>query len=191
MTDDLRLLDFDWIAGELERTDIYTLLEQYENPPEDLPQPAVTLVQDALRLSAAALENDKTLLPSQLLGRLVYWDSDEWGDLPQQIAAWDEYDWLQPLQPMLTPAGGALLMTLKAHQEFILYAVFRAGRQELITIGNRDPAIRIWNLHNGCLLHEIGSGEAGVTAISFGISRGVKQYIRSPGMIAAPVHCSF
>lgn len=102
MSDNLRLLDIEWINRELERTDIYTLLEKYEDPPDDLPETAVAFVQDALRLSAPALEIDKTLLPSQLLGRLVYWDNEGWGDLPQQLLAWNEYDWLQPLKPMLT-----------------------------------------------------------------------------------------
>ena len=164
MSDEAKLLDFDWIAAELQRSDPYALLHHYADPPADLPQEAVALVRDALRLSAAALEKDKHLLPGQLLGRLTAWEAG-WGDLPAQIAAWEGYAWLRPLQPMLTPAGGALLYTLQAHQETVLQTLFTAGCRQAVTIGNRDPVIRIWELSSGRLLRELCGGEAGINAV--------------------------
>ena len=37
MSDDNRLLDFDWIHSTLEQADIYGLLADYDDPPADLP----------------------------------------------------------------------------------------------------------------------------------------------------------
>lgn len=57
-------------------------------------------------------------------------------------------------------------MTLWAHHEFVVDALFTANQEHLITIGNRDPLIRIWNLQDGRLLRELGASDAGVNAIT-------------------------
>jgi hypothetical protein len=45
------LLNFSWIAAELESSDIYALLPKYDTTPENLPGEAVTIVQEALPIS--------------------------------------------------------------------------------------------------------------------------------------------
>ncbi len=47
MSENWPLLDFAWIAAELEQSDIYALLEKYDDPPQELPEEAVTIVRDA------------------------------------------------------------------------------------------------------------------------------------------------
>ncbi len=165
MSDEGELLDFHWIADELVRVGVYTLLAAYDAPPDDLPSDAVAMVGDALRLSAAVLDADPTTLPGQLLGRLVAWD-EAWPDLPAQIREWREANWLEPLQPMLTPAGGAQRQSIQAHTEFVVAAVSRANESELLTCGNRDPVIRHWNLTDGRLLREFGPAAAGVNTLA-------------------------
>ena len=67
---------------------------------------------------------------------------------------------------MLAPGGGALLLTIRAHQEFITDARLTATGQHLITIGSRDPVIRVWDPDDGRLLRELQGSDAAVNAIA-------------------------
>jgi WD40 repeat protein len=67
------LLDFDWLQGKLDATNIREVLADFEmvTGGEDRHSP-LKLIEGALRLSAHVLDQDKNQLASQLWGRLLY-----------------------------------------------------------------------------------------------------------------------
>ncbi len=156
-------LDFEWMAAELARTDVYTLLALYTEAPEEYPAEAMRMVAEALRLGATALAQDPNQLAGQLLGRLASWDR-VWGDLPEQAAAWEGANWQRPLQPALTPAGGPLLAARQAHPERVLSLDLLAEEARMVSSGWNDPALKLWSVPDGELLGLLEGHAAGVSA---------------------------
>src|SRR5262245_19298746 len=109
---DLRrlLLDLRWMRAKLKATDLSELIVEYDWMADD---EDLGLVQGALRL-AQVLWQDPAQMPGQLLARLSG-KSPGMAAVCESIANWEEETWLQPLRPLLTPPGTALLLTLAGH----------------------------------------------------------------------------
>src|SRR5208337_2697629 len=112
--DELRglLIDCEWLEAKLKATDVVQLLADFDLASGD---EAITLVRDALRLSAHHLTRDPTLLRGQLHGRLLGVESANiQGLLPD---TGDRSLWLRCVTPSLTAPGGELIGTLKGHDD--------------------------------------------------------------------------
>ena len=108
---------------------------------------AITLVRDALRLSAHHLARDPTLLRSQLHGRLLGVESPEIQGLLRRPSG--RSPWLRCLTPSLTGPGGELILTLEGHADSVIAvavtpdgtrAVSALRRQDAEGLGPRPPA---------------------------------------------------
>jgi len=138
------LLDFDWIEAKLGASDLGALLADYERLPRD---PALRLLQGAIRLSAHVLAQHKDQLLPQLLGRIGR-EELELRSALEGKAARRTGAWLRPKLQSLTAPGGPLLRTLASHQnEVTAVAVLPDGAR--VVSGSGDGTLRLWDLDDG------------------------------------------
>ncbi|MCJ7445052.1 MAG: hypothetical protein MUO26_11100, partial [Methanotrichaceae archaeon] len=139
------LLDFSWIRAKLEKTNVQSLLLDYDLLSSDT---ELGYVQEAIQLSAHVLAQDNKQLPSQLYGRLICQESPRIQEMLKQITEFKTYPWLHPLTPSLVQAGGPLLRTLEGHTESVKgVAVIPDSR--LAVSASRDNSLKVWDLENG------------------------------------------
>lgn len=109
---------------------------------------ALKLIQGALRLSAHILAEDKTQLAGQLLGRLLSFSHLEIQGLLAQAKQWQDYPWLRPLSPSLTPPGGRLLRTLARHRDWVRAVALTSDGNRVIS-ASFDSTLKVWDLADG------------------------------------------
>jgi hypothetical protein len=154
------LLNFDWLEAKLRATDVVQLLADFDLASAD---GAITLVRDALRLSAQYLARDATLLRSQLRGRLLGVESAEIQSLLRDTGGRDP--WLRCLTPSLTAPGGELISTLEGHSGLVT-AVAMSGDGRRAVSGSRDKTLKVWDLATGQVLRTLEGHAADVTAVA-------------------------
>ena len=160
LTDYYQLLtDFHFITAKINHPEfgVQALIEDYDwvDDIEGLSHPKynhekvriLKLIQGALRLSAHILIKDKTQLPEQLWGRLLYFAIPEIQAM-LEVAKQSKTTWLRPLIPSLTPPGGRLLRTLAGHSNSVTAVVVTPNGKQLIS-GSMDKTIKVWNLATG------------------------------------------
>ena len=140
------LVDFDWLRAKLRATDVTALLADYEADKELASDPALRLVQAALRLSAHVLARDPTQLPGHLIGRLLTHPQPGIQGLLAQARAWRGEPWLCPRFPSLTSPGGPLWRTLEGHTGQVEAVAVAEGR---VISGSEDRTLRVWDLASG------------------------------------------
>ncbi|MGH9455788.1 MAG: WD40 repeat domain-containing protein, partial [Terriglobia bacterium] len=130
-----------------------------------LPPSPLLLVQGALRLSAHVLAQDKTQLPSQLIGRLLWNQESPIQHLLSQAAKFPTTPWLEPKTTSLTPPGGPLLRTLTGHTgEVTAVAVTPDGKQAVSA--SWDNTLKVWDLTSGKELRTLTGHTGWVTAVA-------------------------
>ena len=145
--EDLRklLFDFNWIQAKLEATDANSLIRDYDFLPDD---ENLQLVQDAIRLSAHVLVQDKIQLAGQLLGRLLFFQESNVQSMLGQACESKGYIWLRPLKTSLTPPGGPLIRTFEGHTHAVKgVAVMPDGKHAISA--SSDKTLRIWDIDTG------------------------------------------
>ncbi len=154
------LTDYDFIEAKLDALGVQALIQDYEfvgkftpsafpgKPGAELPTPVkvLTLIEDAIRLSAHILAADKTQLAGQLWGRLMAFDTPEIRAMLEQVQPIEPL--LRPMTPSLYPPGKLLLRTFKGHTSSISSIVVTPDGKQLIS-GSLDQSIIIWNLETG------------------------------------------
>lgn len=147
------LTTFDFLYEKLKYLNLQLLLEDFEGVnDEDL-----ILLQRAIRLAAGIVQNDKTQLASQLLGRLSPRGSPALQNLLKQARKWHGAYWLHPLLPSLPRAGDPLLFTLSGHKALyhgINALALTPDGQRVITAGE-DKLLKIWDIASGLELESL------------------------------------
>ncbi|MDB9503668.1 hypothetical protein PN441_11355 [Spirulina major CS-329] len=145
------LTNFGFLQQKLEAVGISPLIDDYDRV---LPlvsgeeQQALTLIQDALRLSAHVLEQDHTQLAGQLLGRLLSFDQSDIVRLLAQAQQWCDQPWFRPLQANLT---WPLIRTFTGHcSEVTAVAIAPDGKRAVSA--SYDHTLKLWDLEQGTAL---------------------------------------
>lgn len=122
------------------------------------------IVQGALRLSAHILDQDKTQLAGQLLGRLLSYKALEIQAMLEQAKQWKAAPWFRPLTPSLTQPSERLLRTLVGHTGGVnAVAVFPDGQQAVSA--SDDGTLKVWDLQRGIELHTLQGHTDGVSGV--------------------------
>jgi WD40 repeat protein/serine/threonine protein kinase len=156
------LSDFHFIQAKLEATDASALIADYEYlaATADL-----RLVQLAIQLSAHVLARDYRQLGSQLTGRLLGNSAADIQALLDGAAESNDWPWLRPLTPSLTPPGGPLIRTFKGHTSWV-HAVALTSDGRFVISGSWDGTLRIWELRSGESLRTLEGHTDWVNAVA-------------------------
>src|SRR4028118_1947622 len=155
-----KLTDFNFLMAKIQHPefgvqaliDDFNLVDDSEavTHPEYNPEKAkaLNLIQAVLWMSADILEQDRTKLAEQLLGRLLYFEMPEIQAMLEVAKQWEAAPWLRPLTPCLTPPRRGLLRTLEGHSNSVnAVAVTADGKRALS--GSKDNTLKVWDLTNG------------------------------------------
>ena len=155
------LLDYAWMEAKLRATDVGALLADYQ---QFSPDRTVSVMGQALRLSAHALARDPELLLGQLLGRIDRTAEMELGTLLEHVAAHrTRSPWLRPRTASLTRPGGPLLQTVNCDADAI-NAVALVTDATAVAAGH-DGTLTMWNLVDGKRLATLRGHTDAVTAV--------------------------
>ena len=140
------LVDFEWLYAKLRATEVHALRADYELTDD----PEVKLVGEALRLSANALVQDKQQLTSQLVGRLLSYESrmPRIKGLLERIRAWKGAIWLRPVTSSLPQPRGVLVCTLAGHSSRVATVVVTSDELYAISASD-DQTLKVWDLQQG------------------------------------------
>lgn len=142
------LADLRWMQAKLDACGITALLTDYEwfaSSHDD-----ARLLQEALRLSAYVLSDDRAQLSGQLLGRLPSGLSVAIDLLRLQIEQFARKPWLKPLRRLLIPPGGALVFTLASHAARVRTLSLSPNGTTAVSASD-DHTIKVWDLRRGTL----------------------------------------
>jgi len=147
------LCNFNWLQSKLNATTAdslsldYNLLQSDEN---------LHLVQRAIQMSMHTLNQDKTQLAGQLLGRLLFSEHPDIQSLLEQAKQWKGASWLRPFISSLTTPNTALLRTLIGHSDYIRALVVMPDGKQAVSSSN-DGTLKVWDIETGetlCTLQE-------------------------------------
>jgi WD40 repeat protein len=158
------LLDYVYLQARLAGHGVQRLIEDFTpvnkivvGKEEEKP---LTLLQDALRLSAHVLARDPLQLPSQLTGRLLGFSDHDLCRLLDQVQKDVKHPWLRPLYPCFEPPGGALIHTLDGHSKQVYNVIVTPDGSRAVSSA-ADHTFKMWNLENGECLSTIGDIKGG------------------------------
>lgn len=146
------LLDFRWIQKRLTVGGVVNLINDYDLALRNQPNLDLSLVRDALRLSAHVLKDDPQQAASQLVGRLLpYADHPAIRDFlagidPTRIDP--KAVWIRPLRPTLMPPGAGLVRTLYGHTDEIWSACVTLDGTKAVSAA-KTRVVKVWNLETG------------------------------------------
>ena len=139
------LLDLRWLEIRLEKTDVTSLISDYDLLPDD---EEIRLLQHCLRLSSHVLFRDSRELSGQLLGRMQGIDLPGIKGLMQQAGGAKGRPWLRPIIPSLTAPGGPLIRTLEDHADWVNAVALTSDGRRAIS-ASYDRTLKIWDLESG------------------------------------------
>jgi len=155
-------LDYRWLEARLEKTDITSLISDFDFLPED---EELSLCQDCLRLSSHVLFENPFHLADQIMGRMQHISSSGIRGLIKQARTDKGRPWLRPLTTSLTPPGGPLIRTLSGHT-FGTRAVAMTpdGRRAVSASG--DKTLKVWDLKSGQEIRTLSGHASEVKAVA-------------------------
>jgi WD40 repeat protein len=157
------LLGFEWLQAKLAATDINELIADYRFLSGDL---NLRLMQDALRLSAHVLAQDKSQLTGQLWGRLLsHHDNPTIQKLLEEAKQYKAPTWLCPLTPTLTQAGDPLYRELSGHKETV-YALAVTRDEQWVVSASADSTLKLWDWDRGKELFTLPGHKEAVWAVA-------------------------
>jgi len=131
------------------------------------------LIQDAIRMSANALADDKNQLAGQLMGRLQHFATPGIKTLLTQ-AKQKEAPILYPLTPSLLPPGIAVTRTLTGHKgttdssigNVSAVAIAETPERTWIVSGSWDHTVKVWDLRTGQELRTLTGHNSSVLSVA-------------------------
>lgn len=148
------LTDFDFINAKISAFPPQQLIDDYKfalhpNFPLDAEQKnCLRLIQSAIRLSVHIINEDKTQLAAQLLGRLQSFQIPEIQAMLEAAKQECDRPWLRPLTPSLVSPGGALLRTFTGHTGAVNAFAIALDRLTIVA-GGRSGKLHFLQLE-GC-----------------------------------------
>ena len=138
------LLSVEWISTKLHQTDPIALQQDYRYGRSEK---TIRLVDEAIRLSIPALQQDKSQIMSQLIGRLQDIDIQAVKGLVDSMRTYrsSESMWLDSGQVDLKTPSSSLLLSLKEHHSEILSLDIDKEKQRIIS-SSSDFSMIIWDL---------------------------------------------
>jgi len=156
------LLDYRWLLARLEKTDVTSLISDYDLLPED---EELGLLQHCLRLSSHVLFRDSKELSGQLLGRMQGMDLPGIRDLMQQAGAGEGHSWLRPITSSLIAPGGPLIRSLIGHAGGINAVALTSDGCRAVSASN-DQTLKVWDIESGKLIGTLEGHAAGVNSVA-------------------------
>ena len=152
------LTDFEFLTAKLYALDLQSLSFDYdvalevddykfENEPIDYREQLIR-IRDTLQLSSHILNNDKSQIAGQLLGRLLNDRSQLIARMLEDAKTWDYSPWLRPLRASLTPPGGALIKTLRESDTYGHVVAIRDDGKQVLSL-NDESVITLWDFETG------------------------------------------
>jgi WD40 repeat protein len=141
------LLSYDWMDAKLRAAGAAELIADFERVECDT---ELALVRDALRLSSHVVGKDAAQLPTQLIGRLGYFEAEQ----PRirafldQVRTRPRHTWLCPVRPTLTPPGGPLVRMFAGHANRVNAVALSAEGKRALS-GSDDGTVKLWNVDSG------------------------------------------
>ena len=118
------LTDYDFINHKISTSSPQSLIEDYDLTQSsniyisEKEKESLKLIQAAIRLSQNILDEDKSQLAGQLLGRLLVFEIPVIQAMLEQAKRHQQAEpWLRPLTSSLTPPDEPLLRTLIGHNK--------------------------------------------------------------------------
>ena len=147
MKDELKkiLLDIRYIKAKLNLTDVYRLMLDYNLLPDDID---LKMVKDAIRLSTNILNNDKSQIEAQMIGRLMPFKSNAIQMLLKQAIENKLGPWLHPMKANLLPPGGPLIGTLKGHSSIVNSVAITPDGSKVVS-ASYDTTLKVWDIETG------------------------------------------
>jgi WD40 repeat protein len=158
------LLSYDWLDSKLRATGSAELIADFARIKCDK---ELALVRDALRLSSHIVGKDANQLPTQLIGRLGHFETEEPGihQFLDRVRTGPRHAWLYPLRPNLTPPGGPLLRTFEGHGREVRAVALSADGTRALS-GSDDGTVKVWDVHTGDELRTFKGHGRGVNAVA-------------------------
>jgi WD40 repeat protein/serine/threonine protein kinase/endogenous inhibitor of DNA gyrase (YacG/DUF329 family) len=156
------LSDFHFIQAKLEATDASALIADYDYLPA---KADLRLAQLAIQLSAHVLARDYRQLGSQLIGRLLGTAASDIQGLLKGAAENNNWPWIRPLIPSLTPPGGPLIRTFKGHTAWV-HSVALTSDGRFAVSGSWDCTLRVWDLQHGRSVQTLEGHKGWVNAVA-------------------------
>ncbi|HSS52487.1 MAG TPA: NB-ARC domain-containing protein [Thermoanaerobaculia bacterium] len=158
------LLDLSFLRAKLEATDIHSLIADFglgTGKDGDL-----SLVREALRLSAGALAGDTAQLAPQLLGRLLDRRERALQTLLNAARGWRETAWLKPQTASFVRPGAAASQDAGAEAPATPRSKAPMAVYGFLAVSADGPALRLWDLETSETLNSLEGHTAGVTALA-------------------------
>ncbi|MDB9519348.1 hypothetical protein PN466_20595 [Roseofilum reptotaenium CS-1145] len=161
------LTNFEFIEAKINHPEfgVQALIEDYDLIDAEAEKAKVLkLVQGALRMSAHVLQEDRSQLVGQLLGRMLGFKHPEIQQLLAQ-ANQSQTPGLRPLTPSLKPPGGALVCILEGHSDSVNAVALTPDGQRAIS-GSNDKTLKVWNLKTRELEQTLTGHQGSVRAVA-------------------------
>jgi WD40 repeat protein len=155
-------LDLRWLEARLEKTDLTSLISDFDLLPED---EEFKLSRSCLRLSSHVLFLDSTQIASQLLGRMQHLNLPGIKDLIIQAKASKDRPWLRPVTSSLTPPGGPLIRTLAGHADSVNAVVLTPDGRCAVSASS-DNTLKVWDLESGLEIRTLAGHADSVRAVA-------------------------
>jgi WD40 repeat protein len=165
------LTDFDFIEAKLELLGVQPLIEDYDlaRTYDVLLSKEQTeilkLIQGAIRKSASILDEDKTQLAEQLLGRLLDFEEPDIQRLLEQGRQSKNSIWLRPLRGNLERPGEGCLRTLIGHTRDVTAVTIAPDGLTAISASD-DRTLKIWDIKTGTELLTLTGHTSSVSAVA-------------------------
>ena len=166
------LTDYDFINHKITVSSPQLLIEDYDltqSSNSQIPEKekeSLKLIQAAISLSENILDEDKTQLAGQLLGRLLLFEIPVIQATLHQAKNHQRTEpWLRPLTSTLTPPGEPLLRTITGHNNWVTSVAITPDGDKFVS-ASEDATIKIWNLTSGSLIKTLTGHNNSINAVA-------------------------
>jgi WD40 repeat protein len=126
---------------------------------------AMSLIQDAVRLSSHIIERYPEQFAPQLVGRLlVYRDTERIRHFTETLTQAVPQPWLRPITSLQSPGTG-LLRTLDGHRSTVNVMAVTPDGQRVVS-ASWDRTLKVWDLASGRIIATLEGHNRTVTAVA-------------------------